>query len=100
MSFTWKTGYSVSLEKGDWNIAIQQDWSHPPPANKYSCENMDMSPQESQRESQTDYFAVSTNKHFGICPEDKSTYFHQLNTADSLQPSKCKQISFLKLRQH
>lgn len=54
MSFTWKTGYSVSLEKGDWNIAIQQDWSHPLSANKYSCENMDMSPQESQRESQTD----------------------------------------------
>lgn len=54
MSSTWKTGSSMSLEKGDWNVAIQQDWNYSLSANKYSCENMDISPQESQRESQTD----------------------------------------------
>lgn len=44
MSSTWKTGSSVSLEKSDWNIAIQQDWNYLLSANKYSCKNLDISP--------------------------------------------------------
>lgn len=54
MSSTWKTGSSVSLEKGDWNTAIKHDWNDLFSANKYSCENTDILAWESQTESQTD----------------------------------------------
>lgn len=54
MSSTWKTGSGVSLEKGDWNTAIKQDWNYLFSANQDSCENMDILAQESKKEPQTD----------------------------------------------
>lgn len=83
MSSTWKTGSSVFLEKGKWNTAIKQDWIYLFSANKYSCENMDILAQESQTESHS----ISTNKLFGIPPEDKSLHFQQVNTVNSLKPN-------------